>query len=107
MELKERKDMDPQYQWDLSTLYADDDAWEKEFAGIGTRIDAAAAFQGKLTSAAEVRAYFDAAMELERRLDNLLTYADLRVSEDRMCGFSSRSCCSRKRYGAVSGAPAI
>lgn len=82
MELKERKDMDPQYQWDLSTLYADDDAWEKEFAGIGTRIDAAAAFQGKLTSAAEVRAYFDAAMELERRLDNLLTYADLRVSED-------------------------
>ena len=25
--LKERKDMDPAYQWDLSSLYTDDAAW--------------------------------------------------------------------------------
>ena len=25
--LKERKDMDPRYEWDLTTLFADDAAW--------------------------------------------------------------------------------
>ena len=33
--LKERKEMDPQYQWDLTKMYASDAEWEKAFAAIG------------------------------------------------------------------------
>ena len=32
--LKERKEMDPQYQWDLTKMYASDAEWEKAFAAI-------------------------------------------------------------------------
>ena len=32
--LKERKDMDPAYQWDLSSLYTDDAAWETALQGL-------------------------------------------------------------------------
>ena len=82
MELQERSQMDPQYQWDLSSLYENDAAWEADFASAPTLIEKTAAFQGKLTGAAKVRACLDASTELTRRLDNLLTYAQLRQSED-------------------------
>ena len=82
MELQERNQMDPQYQWDLSSLYENDAAWEADFASAPTLIEKTAAFQGKLTGAAKVRACLDASTELTRRLDNLLTYAQLRQSED-------------------------
>ena len=32
--LKERNEIDPKYQWDLSDLYASDEAWEADFASI-------------------------------------------------------------------------
>ncbi len=54
-ELKERKDCDPRYQWDLTTLYRDDSAWEKDLASLGAAADAVAAFQGKLRDAASIR----------------------------------------------------
>ena len=33
-ELKERKDMDPAFQWDLTSLYKDDKAWEEAFSQL-------------------------------------------------------------------------
>ena len=81
-ELKERKDCDPRYQWDLTTLYRDDSAWEKDLASLGAAADAVAAFQGKLRDAASIRGYFDAETALERKLDNVYTYAMLRHDED-------------------------
>ncbi len=82
MEMKERKNMDPAFQWDLSTLYKDDAAWEKDFAAVDADVDKVAAFQGKLNTAADIRACYDASTALERRFNNLLTYAMLRESED-------------------------
>ena len=40
--LKERKEMDPQYQWDLTKMYASDAEWEKAFAAIDPKIEALA-----------------------------------------------------------------
>ena len=53
-ELKERKDMDPAFQWDLTTLYQDDEAWEAAFQELDGKVDAVAAFDGRLTQAGEV-----------------------------------------------------
>ena len=36
--LKERKEMAPQYQWDLTKMYASDAEWEKAFAAIDPKI---------------------------------------------------------------------
>lgn len=55
--LKERKEMDPQYQWDLTKMYASDAEWEKAFAAIDPKIEALAAWEGKLNNAASIREF--------------------------------------------------
>lgn len=82
MQNTERKDIDPCYQWDLSGLYKDDAAWEAELTDLDADVERAAAFAGKLKDAAAIRAFFDAQTALYRKLNNLLTYAMLRQSED-------------------------
>lgn len=49
--LKERKDLDPQYMWDLSSLYKSDEEWEKTLPEIKADIQKLAAYQGKLKDA--------------------------------------------------------
>lgn len=95
--LKERKDIDPRFQWDLTGLYADDAAWEAALGGLDEKTQAAAAFEGKLKDAESIRAYLDASMALERLLDNLFTYASLRRSED------TRAEAAQRMYARVYG----
>ncbi len=80
--LKEREEMDPRYQWDLTPMYPDDAAWENDLAGLDEQITAMTAFAGTLRDAVSIGAYMDAATALGRRLSNLYCYASLRRSED-------------------------
>ena len=54
-QVKERNEIEEQYRWDLSTLYASDEAFEEDFAKLDACIAKVAAFQGKLTDAAATR----------------------------------------------------
>ncbi len=81
-ELQERSVMDPNYQWDLSSLYADDAAWEAAFAAINEKLALAPSFRGTLKTAEAIRGFFEAEMAVGREFDNLATYASLRHSED-------------------------
>ena len=74
--------MDPAYQWDLTTLYADDTAWEADLPTLDTDIDAAASYEGKLNNASDIAAFYRDYAALSRHMDNLLTYAMLRQCED-------------------------
>ena len=47
-ELRERKEMDPAFMWDLTSLYRDDEDWEAEFSQLSDKVDAVAAFDGKI-----------------------------------------------------------
>ena len=80
--LKERRELDPQFMWDLTSMYATDDEWEKALSTLEESIRKAAAFQGRLTDAQSIAAYLDAATELGRTLSNLYCYASMRRSED-------------------------
>ena len=80
--LKERSELDPNYQWDLRPMYADDAAWEADLAVLEEQIGAMAAFAGTLRDAESIGAFFDAETELGRRLANLYCYASMRRSED-------------------------
>jgi oligoendopeptidase F len=80
--LKERNEIEDVYKWDLTSLYADDAAWEKELDHLKELAARTAAWQGKLTEAKAVRGYFDDSTELERVLSDLFSYASLRKSED-------------------------
>ena len=80
--LKERKEIDSRYQWDLTPMYRDDAAWEADFATLDDRVQAMTAFAGTLKDAITIGAYLDASTELGRKLSNLYCYASLRRSED-------------------------
>ena len=80
--VKERSELDPQFTWDLSRLFADDAAWEKTLATLEEKAAAVTAWAGKLKDAASIHGYFEAATALSRTLSDLFCYASMRHSED-------------------------
>ena len=46
--LKERSELDPQFQWDLTPMFESDAAWETALENLDAEIDSVAAFAGKL-----------------------------------------------------------
>ncbi len=80
--IRERKEIDPAFTWDLTTLYADDASWEREFAKLEGAEEKAASYEGTLSSADAVLSFLEWDTELGRRLSDLFVYASLRHSED-------------------------
>ncbi|GAB5405399.1 MAG: oligoendopeptidase F [Aureliella sp.] len=69
--------------WDLSSLYGNVDAWEKDFEVFEQRIEGYAQFQGTLSSGAKaLRELFEFDIEVDRLAERLGTYAFLRTTED-------------------------
>ena len=58
--LKERRELDPQAQWDLTRMYASDAEWETAFEAVDPQIDAMPYWEGKLNTAEEIRGFYDA-----------------------------------------------
>ena len=89
-ELKERIEMDPSFQWDLTSLYKDDEEWEAAFATLSEKVDAVAAFDKKIVAcnkdgqaaAGCICSLLQAETELDLLLSDLFSYANLRRSED-------------------------
>ena len=80
--MKERRDQDPRYTWDLSDLYESDKAWEEDLPSVNGLMEKAASFAGKLKDAGTIKASLEATFALERKLYNLGTYAFQRYCED-------------------------
>ena len=80
--IKDRKDIEECYKWDLSALFESDAEWEKELAAIDEKIAEIPAWQSKLNTAANIRAFLDERTALTLKLEDLFTYAFLRNSED-------------------------
>ncbi len=69
--------------WDLTHLYPDDNAWEKELADLQQRYPQIAGFRGKLAeSASSLLAALEFEKSIDQPLERLGTYASLRVSEN-------------------------
>ena len=80
--IKERKEMDTQYMWDLSTLYDNDEKWNQALPEINTMIEQLSKYQGKLNNAKVIREFFDFDTMLGRKLSDYYCYASLRNCED-------------------------
>ena len=81
-QLKERKDMDPAYMWDLTTIFKNTEEWEKSLNEVKELARSAAAFAGTLNTAENIRKFMDAQTEVTRKLSNVFEYAFLKRSED-------------------------
>ena len=80
--MKERKDMDSQYMWDLSTLYKNDEEWSQALPEIQEMIHKLSEYQGKLNQASIIREFLDYDTNLGRKLSDFYCYASLRNCED-------------------------
>ncbi len=69
--------------WDLSHLYPDDAAWEKEFTAVQQRFPGMTEFRGQLgESPSSLLAALEFEKSIDQPLERLGTYASLRVSEN-------------------------
>ena len=69
--------------WDLSTIYADERAWDEDAARMPDLIAAAASHTGSLdASPARLRQALDDVMTVRQALERLRVYAQLRRDED-------------------------
>jgi oligoendopeptidase F len=79
----ERTDIDAEYKWDLEDIYATDEEWERAYEAIADRVDDLAVYEGQVTEDAEtLLAVLEAEEELLRDVAKVVTYANLRSTED-------------------------
>ena len=69
--------------WDLSTIFADEAAWEATAAALPAQIEAAANLRGSLGESAErLAAALRASLDVQLGVARVITYASLRRDED-------------------------
>jgi oligoendopeptidase F len=79
-----RSEVPPSDCWDLSSLFADEAAWEKAFAKWEKQVQGYARFQGTLgESAAQLAACLKFDLDVDRLGERVGAYAMLRSSEDK------------------------
>ncbi|MBN2259871.1 MAG: oligoendopeptidase F [Clostridiales bacterium] len=81
--MKKRNEMDKQYQWDLSSLYATDELWEEDFLKATSMLDEIEKYSGHVVESAEILYQITKLeMSLDRLIHNLFAYAQMRKDED-------------------------
>lgn len=78
-----RSHIDEKYQWDLSTVFATDDAWEAELASLDGDLENAKAYKGRLTASSnDLLAITESYLALSCRLEELYVYASMKNDQD-------------------------
>ena len=81
--MKARNEMDPKYQWDFTTIFPSDEAWEAAFTEANEAIGALAAVEGTLGQSREsFKAGVDRVMEASERTERIYMYASLHRAVD-------------------------
>ncbi|MBP9002093.1 MAG: oligoendopeptidase F [Candidatus Hydrogenedentes bacterium] len=78
-----RHEVPAEHRWDLTPLFASDEAWQTGFSSFLKRLPEIGRWRGKLgRNAQTLRTCLDTLFALYRDLDRFATYAHLRYSED-------------------------
>ncbi|MGT2754223.1 oligoendopeptidase F [Streptococcus ovis] len=80
---KQRNEIDEKYQWDLTTIFATDEAWEAELADLSAETEKAKELAGHLLDSAErFLEISETQLDLSRRIENLYVYASMKNDQD-------------------------
>nr|MBR4281860.1 oligoendopeptidase F [Clostridia bacterium] len=79
-DIRRREDVAAQYKWDLTHIYANDEAWEAAMSATFEEVKAFAAWEGKVAEDPRkaIREYFD----LDEKMSPVFSYAFLRKETD-------------------------
>lgn len=81
--VKKRSEIPEEYRWDLSKIFADDEAWEAMFSLASAEMEKIPAFCGRVTeNSATLLEFLKVTEALELKLDNLFVYAKMKLDED-------------------------
>lgn len=81
--LKERNELDSDYQWNLDSLYPSDDAWEKEYIASETLFAELKTKEGKiLDDAQNLEETIQLYLESSKKLSKIATYAKMKQDEN-------------------------
>ena len=79
----QRNEINEKYTWDLSTIFATDQAWEEELALLSKDTKESSNFEGRLLeSAASLLEITELYLDLNRRLEKLYVYAHMKNDQD-------------------------
>lgn len=85
--VKQRSEIDAKYKWDLSSVFPDEDAWEKSLEQVRAGLGGFDRFKGKLAgAAANIREALKLRDSLSVTAGNLVVYAGLKLDEDNRAG---------------------
>ena len=78
-----RETVDPRYTWDLTRIYASDEAWEEAFASVKAQAEAFAKRAGSLNQGREaVLDALSAMMRMDEEFSSLYDYSMMKNNED-------------------------
>ena len=81
--LPKRSEVPNDLKWDLATIYANDDLWEKDFQRVKALIPQVSSFAGRLNESGQVLLQaFEKRDEASQILGRLYVYANMRLHED-------------------------
>ena len=81
--VKKREAIDEKYKWDLTTIFATDEAFEAELAEVLTALEDTRSLAGTLTDSAEnLLAVTDTELALMQRVEKLYVYASMKNDQD-------------------------
>ena len=81
-QLKERNQIQEEFKWNLNTLFNSEEEWKNEIEVINKLVLDLVSYQGKLNNAEIILELFEKSNILDRKLNNVFTYASLIQAED-------------------------
>ncbi|WP_425447071.1 oligoendopeptidase F [Dethiothermospora halolimnae] len=81
--VKERKELNDNYKWDLSGLYINDESWEDDFKKLKELSNEITEFKGKVVENSNtLLEVIELKLKIDRKLENIYTYAKMKLDED-------------------------
>lgn len=97
----EREQIEEKYKWDLSSVFADDEAWEKEFDALSAAGDFSQ-YEGKLADKDTLLRFYRESDAFFRRIEKLYLYAHTKHDQDvRVTKYTSYTSRARALYAEV------
>ncbi len=79
----ERNEVEKQYRWDLSSLYADDEEWEKAYGQAKELVEDLSAYEGRATEdAGTLKETIETYEDVMRTVSDVAAYARMKKDED-------------------------
>ena len=79
-QVRERKDIQEKYQWDLGSLYASDEKWEEDFTELKKLSEQITKYKGRtVESSNTLLNVIELSNDIKRKSENIFTYAKMKL----------------------------